>query len=1105
MSGAVHRAGRCERPAITNTAIARATAQGSGIPVDSNPSTVTVPLVSSITIAKSVTTPPPYAVGQAVAYSYLVTNTGGSTLTNVVVTDNRIPRQTDIQCPQAQLAPSASMTCTGTYTVLAAHVAANGTLTNIAVATAQTALGQQVQSAPSQQTINVFTDVAVTKVVDDDSPVVGDNVTFTVTATNNGPSLGQDIVVTDLLPSPRLVLVSSTAAAGTTYDPVNGAWAIPALAVNDVATLQIVARVETNSPVTNGATRTAMRQNDIDRSNDSASVTLNPIVPSVDLAVTKQVDDNDIPVGGRAVFGVRVENLGPFAASGVVVRDVLPDTLVYDAIASGGDGTYDPATGIWTIGSLAVGDAATFDFVVTASQIGTFTNLAGLAAVTPFDSNPNNNTDLANLTVRAPNADLSVVKQVFPQQALVGDEVTYQVVVLNKGPEPVLGVVVTDVGPEGVSLSEITPPVVTKGTFDPDALRWDVGSLAVGEEQRATVTARLDTPGTKVNTVTVTAPDLSDPTPENNTSTATLTSDLRPVDVGVIKTVTVDSGEPVDAVPLGETVTFAIEARNLTAANAATNVVLTDILDPTLTVVSSTPSLGTAFDPATGTWTVGTLAAGAPGPPATLTIVATATTTGQRANTITLSTLDQRDTDPTNNSATVSITVIEEADLAITKDNTPSTAQPGDRVDYAITVTNNGPNDATDITAFDPQITDALIVDFTVPPGTTFDPVTRVWSIPALADGDSVTLRVGIVVRPGRSGQYRNTVAVSASRLPDPDLSNNTDFANLFIPTADIAVTKQVDRPTAVVGDTVTFTVTVDNRGPDPAAAVTVDDVLPSGLTFVSATPSVGTYDPGAGVWTVGDLDPIVLTEPPPPPQATLRIVARVDAAGSSTNTARSDRTGAFPFDGDPTNNSSSVVVTGLAADLGVTKSVSPSTVVLGGTVEVVLVVTNYGPATAVGVDLRDTFPDALTPTAASDPRCTITEQLVVCALGDLAAEVSATVTVTATATAVGDFTNTAVVGSPTPDLTPGNNSSTASGSVVAAPPTTTTTTTTTPATSTTTTTSPRATTTTARSGSGGGSLPSTGGDIARALATAAGLLALGAGAVVLAKRRRLS
>src|SRR5262245_9264591 len=71
---------------------------------------------------------------------------------------------------------------------------------------------------------------------------------------------------------------------------------------------------------------------------------------------------------------------------------------------------------------------------------------------------------------------------------------------------------------------------------------------------------------------------------------------------------------------------------------------------------------------------------------------------------------------------------------------------------------------------------------------------------------------------------------------------------------ADLAVTKTVSNATPNVGDTITFTITLTNNGPDAATGVTGTDLLPAGLTIVSATISQGTFNNITGVWNVGTL-----------------------------------------------------------------------------------------------------------------------------------------------------------------------------------------------------------------------------------------------------------
>jgi uncharacterized repeat protein (TIGR01451 family) len=95
---------------------------------------------------------------------------------------------------------------------------------------------------------------------------------------------------------------------------------------------------------------------------------------------------------------------------------------------------------------------------------------------------------------------------------------------------------------------------------------------------------------------------------------------------------------------------------------------------------------------------------------------------------------------------------------------------------------------------------------------------------------------------------------------------------------ADLSLTKAVDNYTPDIGSNVDFTLTVSNGGPDNATGLEVTDLLPTGYTYISDTPSVGTYNSGTGVWDVGNLANGA--------NATLTITATVNAAGIYTNSA---------------------------------------------------------------------------------------------------------------------------------------------------------------------------------------------------------------------------
>src|SRR5262249_14537208 len=147
----------------------------------------------------------------------------------------------------------------------------------------------------------------------------------------------------------------------------------------------------------------------------------------------------------------------------------------------------------------------------------------------------------------------------------------------------------------------------------------------------------------------------------------------------------------------------------------------------------------------------------------------------------------------------------------------------------------------------------------------------------------------------------------------DPNTLNNSASAAATPQQADLQVAKTVSNATPNVGDTITFTVTLTNNGPDPATNVVILDRLPSGLGLVSALPSQGTYNSTLGTWTVGTVNPGT--------PLTLIFTATVISPNTQTNVAaisQSDQ-----FDPETTNNSATAAETPQQSDLQVSKIVS--------------------------------------------------------------------------------------------------------------------------------------------------------------------------------------
>ncbi len=113
-------------------------------------------------------------------------------------------------------------------------------------------------------------------------------------------------------------------------------------------------------------------------------------------------------------------------------------------------------------------------------------------------------------------------------------------------------------------------------------------------------------------------------------------------------------------------------------------------------------------------------------------------------------------------------------------------------------------------------------------------------------------------------------------------------------PEIDLELTKDVSPASVIVGQTTTFTVTVVNRGPDPATGVVVGDVLPSALVLQSHDGG-SAFDPASLTWTIGDLAVGA--------SASLQFTTTVTQAGSFTNVAQVTAANEPDIDSTPNNN----------------------------------------------------------------------------------------------------------------------------------------------------------------------------------------------------------
>ena len=811
----------------------------------------------------------------------------------------------------------------------------------------------------------------------DATPNVGDVITFTVTLTNSGFAGATNVSVNDLLPT-GLTFVRATPSQGM-YVATTGIWMVGSLANGAQATLPIQAQVVSPNALTNTATVRHADQFDPDTGNNSDSVTETP--QQADLALTKSIEDARPNVGDIVTFTVGLHNAGPDTATNVVVNDLLPTGLLLQTATSSPGTSY--TSGVWTVGTVTPGVAQTLIITALVVSGSAQTNTATIGHSDQFDPVTANNS--ASVTETPQRADLAITKTVSPTAPNVGDTVTYVVTLTNKGPDTATDITATDVLPTpGLTLVSATPSL---GTYDSGTGLWSIASLANLGQATLTLNAVVNTSTPETNTATITGADQFDPDMMNNSASATET----PQQADLVVTKKVSNPTP----NVGDIVTFTIQVTNH-GPNTATNVSVSDDLPAGLTFVAAAPSQGT-YNSALGFWTVGTVTTAlAP----TLQIQARVASPQAQTNTVTIFSADQFDPDTEGNTDSATETP-QQADLAVTKTVNNPTPNVGDTIEYTMTLTNLGLNSATNVTLQD--ILPAGLTFVTATPSVgSYNPTSGIWTVGTVTTTTPQTLL--LFARVASPLPMTNTAAVKHADQFDPMPGNNQASIGETPQQADLFLSKRVDDSTPLVGATVTFTVTLTDLGPNTATGVFVRDLLPAGLTFVSALPSQGSYDPATGVWIVGTVTTAV-------PQ-TLELLATVTVAKPVTNTAGIKS--ADQFDPDLTNNSDSITVAPLApkADLVLSKTANLTQVPVGMNVVYTYVIRNLGPDTATGVKVFDPFPSGLVFVSAATPSQGTHDPVTgVWSVGTLLNGVVATLQVTARVTAMGPIVNTADAG----------------------------------------------------------------------------------------------
>jgi uncharacterized repeat protein (TIGR01451 family) len=798
--------------------------------------------------------------------------------------------------------------------------------------------------------------------------VVGDTVIYTVVVSNAG-NLAANLTLTDNIPAgttfvPNSVMVGGMPQPGSAPDTgivvgnIAPGASIPVSFSVDITSLPSPQQI--SNQASSAYTYSPPDGRPLTGTAVSNTVTLQVSAPNV--AVLKSTTSTAVALGDTITYNVNITNNGLDPVNNVQLNDPTPAGSAFVAGSVSVNGVpfpnLNPASGV-AVGSLNPGASSLVSYRVTVTSVPPTAAIINQASVT-FTSGVFSSSTFSNsVTIPVFQPNIAVVKSASTANATLGDAVSYTLTVSNTGNYGA-NLTLTDVIPAGtvfvpnsVLINGLPSPLGDPSTGIPAGVIPPGGTTAVVFTVDIT---SLPNPQQLVNQGTAaynfTLPDGR--TLSGSALSNTVTIPVSTPNLAIVKSTTTT------ATTVGDSITYSISITN-NGIETVNNAVFTDALPTGTTFVSGSVLVNGVTRPSVSPSTGVTLGSIAPG---VSVIVA-----------FTVAVVSLPPSGVLNNQSTVSFTsgVLSNVAfsnivstpiylpiLAAAKNSNSVNATVGDTINYTINVTNIGNYGAS-----------ATLSD-TIPAGTTFipnsvliqgapapgaDPASGIPLGVISAGGSlSVTFSVLITTLPA-SQQLINQASVSfAYTLPDGRTFNgaiNSNTTSISVSSPNVIVSKSSTATDAVVGDTITYNITVTNSGIANINNVNLSDPIPTGSTFVpgsvivegtprpNANPangiSLGTLAPGASFHV--SFNTIVNVLPNP---ATL-----------SNQASISFTSGAFTG----ASFSNSLVIPVYQPIIVVVKGADRTAATVGDTITYSLKVTNTGNLTA-NVVVTDTIPN---------------------------------------------------------------------------------------------------------------------------------------------------
>ena len=390
-------------------------------------------------------------------------------------------------------------------------------------------------------------DLSITKDDGAANATPGDSTTYTIVASNAGPSNVTGATIADTFPAAcTAVNYTAVAAGGATGFTAAGAGNINDLVdlpAGSSVTYTAICDIDAGATGTLDNTTTIASGTDDPVPGNNEAADSDTLVPSNDLAITKDDGTATAAPGGTTVYTIIASNAGPSNAVGATVADTFPaacTTVNYTAVEAGG-ATGFTAAGVGNINDLVdmpVGSSVTYTATcnIDAGATGTLDNTASI--VNPSDDN-NGNNEASDSDTLVPSTDLAITKTDGTPTAVPGGATVYTITASNTGPSDASGATIADPFPAACTSVAYTAVSAGSATGFTAAGAGDINDtvdMPVGSSVTYTATCNIDAgaTGTLDNTASISGPDDG-----NNGNNEASDSDILGgvADLSIVKTV----------------------------------------------------------------------------------------------------------------------------------------------------------------------------------------------------------------------------------------------------------------------------------------------------------------------------------------------------------------------------------------------------------------------------------------------------------------------------------------------------------------------------------------------------------------------------------------